>query len=276
MWRRLAKVYPNNEAKAIVRLLLEEMFDLSFTDIVCGAADTLTDSSYLKLEQALARLENGEPIQYVLGSCLFCGRQFCVAPGVLIPRPETEQLCKLVVENIMNIRQPQILDIGTGSGCIAATLALDIPQAKLTAWDISPEALTIASGNAERLGAHVEFIRQDALNAPSDNYCWDAIVSNPPYICHKEISDMEKNVLDNEPHLALFVPDDDPLIFYRHISVYAAKALKENALLFFEISERYGKATSAMLHELGFINIMVIKDIYGKDRNIVCRRGQRN
>lgn len=275
MWRRLANVYPDSEAKAVVRLLLEEMFNLSLTDIVCGAVDNLSDSSVLKLEEALVRLENGEPIQYVLGSTMFCGRLFRVAPGVLIPRPETEQLCKLVVDNIKNVSCPQILDIGTGSGCIATTLALDIPMAKLTAWDISAEALSIAHSNAEKLGANVEFILQDALDALSDNCRWHAIVSNPPYICNKEKAEMKKNVLDNEPHLALFVPDNDPLLFYRHISEYAANALKENGMLFFEINEQYGEATSAMLHDLGFINIMVIKDIFGKDRNIVCKRGQR-
>lgn len=273
IWRRLAKLYSDNEAKAIIRLLLEEKFNFSLTDIVCGAVDALPDSSCLKLEQDLVRLEKGEPIQYVLGSCMFFGRRFNVAPGVLIPRPETEQLCKFVIEGMKRTGNPQILDIGTGSGCIASTLSLDIPQASITAWDISAKALEIASDNAGRLGAHVEFVRQDALNAPTDSNLWDAIVSNPPYICYKEKAAMEKNVLDNEPHLALFVPDDDPLLFYRHISEYAVKALKRNGMLFFEINERYGETTAEMLHRLGFKDIKTIKDIFGKDRNIICRRG---
>lgn len=186
IWRRLAKVYPDNEAKAISRLLMEDLFGLSLSDIICGAADRLSDDSCRVLEEAVQRLERSEPIQYVTGKALFCDRLFHVEPGVLIPRPETEQLCRLVVEGVKDVSHPDILDIGTGSGCIATTLSLDIPEARLSAWDISDKALSIAAANAEALGARVRFSKQDALNAPDDKARWDAIVSNPPYICDRE------------------------------------------------------------------------------------------
>lgn len=208
----------------------------------------------------------------VTGKALFCDRLFHVEPGVLIPRPETEQLCRLVVEGIKDVSHPDILDIGTGSGCIATTLSLDIPEARLSAWDVSDKALSIAAANAEALGARVRFSKQDALNAPDDKARWDAIVSNPPYICDREKADMERNVLDNEPHLALFVPDSAPLLFYRSISEYAAKSLRDGGLLFFEINEHYANDTSMMLQRLGFDDIRIIKDIFDKDRNIVCRK----
>ena len=270
IWRRLAKVYPDNEAKAISRLLMEDLFGLSH--IICGAADRLSDDSCRVLEEAVQRLERSEPIQYVTGKALFCDRLIHVEPGVLIPRPETEQLCRLVVEGVKDVFHPDILDIGTGSGCIATTLSLDIPEARLSAWDISDKALSIAAANAEALGAKVRFSKQDALNAPDDKARWDAIVSNPPYICDREKADMERNVLDNEPHLALFVPDSDPLLFYRSISEYAAKSLRDGGLLFFEINEHYANDTSIMLQRLGFDDIRIIKDIFDKDRNIVCRK----
>lgn len=272
IWRRLAKVYPDNEAKAISRLLMEDLFGLSLSDIICGAADCLSDDSCRVLEEAVQRLEKSEPIQYVTGKALFCDRLFHVEPGVLIPRPETEQLCRLVVEGVKDVPHPDILDIGTGSGCIATTLSLDIPEARLSAWDVSDKALSIAAANAEALGARVCFSKQDALNAPDDEARWDAIVSNPPYICDREKADMERNVLDNEPHLALFVPDSDPLLFYRSISEYAARSLRDGGLLFFEINEHYANDTSMMLQRLGFDDIRTIKDIFDKDRNIVCRK----
>lgn len=272
IWRRLAKVYPDNEAKAISRLLMEDLFGLSLSDIICGVADRLSDDSCRVLEEAVQRLERSEPIQYVTGKALFCDRLIHVEPGVLIPRPETEQLCRLVVEGVKDVFHPDILDIGTGSGCIATTLSLDIPEARLSAWDISDKALSIAAANAEALGAKVRFSKQDALNAPDDKARWDAIVSNPPYICDREKADMERNVLDNEPHLALFVPDSDPLLFYRSISEYAAKSLRDGGLLFFEINEHYANDTSIMLQRLGFDDIRIIKDIFDKDRNIVCRK----
>lgn len=168
IWRRLAKVYPDDEAKAISRLLMEDLFGLSLSDIICGAADRLSDDSCRVLEEAVQRLERSEPLQYVTGKALFCDRLFHVEPGVLIPRPETEQLCRLVVEGIKDVSHPDILDIGTGSGCIATTLSLDIPEARLSAWDISDKALSIAAANAEALGARVCFSKQDALNAPDD------------------------------------------------------------------------------------------------------------
>lgn len=274
MWRRLAAVYDENEAKAVCRMLLEELFGFSLADIMCGAAESLPEAGQALLRQAMTRLENSEPIQYVLGQASFCGRTFHVEPGVLIPRPETELLCELLKKAASGIARPAILDIGTGSGCIAVTAALDIPMAEVTAWDISEKALRIASGNAASLGAGVCFRVQDALNAPDDHDEWDAIVSNPPYICDKEKAGMERNVLDNEPHLALFVPDTDPLLFYRKIAEYAKHALKDGGSLLFEINPLYADRTAAMLRDTGFADIMTLKDLFGKDRNIICRKIQ--
>lgn len=307
IWRRIAWLYGSGEAKSIARILLDDMFGLSLADIVCGAVEKLSDADTRRLSDAVDRLEKGEPVQYVTGKTFFADREFAVAPGVLIPRLETEQLCSLV-EQVMqsdandksvatnvdadekvvkdftidinyeaNSGTPlgnkhKILDIGTGSGCIAITLALDMPECSVSAWDVSPEALTIAEGNAKRLGATVNFSRQDALSAPQDEDKWDAIVSNPPYICKKESVDMERNVLEHEPHLALFVPDDDPLLFYRNIARYAQKALKEGGMLFFEINSLYAKETEQMLAEEGFAEIKTVKDIYGKERNTICRK----
>lgn len=273
MWRRVAVVYGENEAKAVCRLLLEDMFGFSFADIVCGATESLPAEDEARLESAVSRLECAEPVQYVSGHAGFMGRTFHVEPGVLIPRPETEQLCLLAGKMLKEVTAPSLLDIGTGSGCIAVTLALDIPGAKVKAWDVSADALRIAKGNASRLAADVEFVLQNALTPPDDCCLWDAVVSNPPYICRSESVAMERNVLDNEPHLALFVPDDDPLLFYRAIAGYAAVALKPGGCLLFEINPLYARQTERMLEDMGFVDILTVKDEFGKERNTVCRKG---
>ena len=219
----------------------------------------------------MLRLEKGEPVQYIIGVADFYGRQFQVAPGVLIPRPETSELCRWII----SCRQEaggRILDIGTGSGCIAITLALDIPDAIVTAWDISDDALRIASENARRLGASVTFEHCNALNISLTSHLspltshYDLIVSNPPYICEKEKSAMECNVLDHEPHLALFVPDDDPLLFYRTIAQYAAEALTAQGSLFFEINPLYADDLAQMLRMMSYHGILIHQDQFGKPR----------
>ena len=267
--QRLSNVYDTGEAKAIVRWVLDVRFGLSTADIYCGKVTQLSPNDQAELEKIMQRLEKAEPVQYVLGVADFCGRQFYVAPGVLIPRPETAELCHLIAED----GGADVLDIGTGSGCIAITLALDIADAKVTAWDISDDALAIAQQNAKTLGADVSFEKRDALNISQTSNIWDVIVSNPPYICRKEAAEMEENVLRYEPDTALFVPDDDPLLFYRHIMNYAASALRQEGRLYFEINPIYADSIVEQLQQLGFADVQKIDDQFGKIRFIkACKR----
>lgn len=268
LWRRLAAVYDAGEAKAIVRMVLDERFGLSATDVYCGKVTQLSSDEQAELEKIMLRLEQAEPVQYVLGWANFCNRPFSVAPGVLIPRPETEELCSWITEDVGNRQQPAILDIGTGSGCIAISLALDIKGSAVSAWDISTDALRIAKENAARLGADINIMKQDALTPPQDADRWDVIVSNPPYICEKEKAEMERNVLDKEPAIALFVPDNDPLLFYRAIALYGTKALKPKGMLFFEINAAYAAETCNMLRQLGYVDVEARNDLFGKARMV--------
>ena len=229
LWHRLTPLYEISEAKAIVRWVLDVRFGLSMADILCDKVNQLSADDQKELETMTQRLEKGEPVQYIIGMADFCGRQFHVAPGVLIPRPETEELCRWITQK----NRPSVLsvlDIGTGSGCIAVTLALEMPKAKVTAWDISDETLRIAQKNAQTLGAEVTFEHQDILNVSlHDKY--DLIVSNPPYIQPKERDGMGKNVLDYEPHQALFAPEEEPIIFYQRIGDYAWQSLNPGGAL---------------------------------------------
>ena len=216
LWHLLAPLYGDGEAKAIARLVYEVRFGLSFSDICLGKDTQLSANSQEELKGIAERLLQQEPIQYVLGQAVFCGRTFMVNEHVLIPRPETEELCSWIVsqEDKGSIDTANILDIGTGSGCIAITLAAEMPKAKVTAWDISTEALKVAEENAKRNLVHVSFEHVDALHIPTNILqqtakIFDFIVSNPPYICNNERVQMESNVLNYEPHTALFVPDDD-------------------------------------------------------------------
>ena len=276
LWQRLTPLYDAGEAKAIVRLVLDECYGLSWADVLGGKVSELSANDQTELEKIMLRLEKGEPVQYIIGVADFRGRQFHVEPGVLIPRPETEELCRMVIEEREISQKGQsplceILDIGTGSGCIAITLALELPDAKVTAWDISDDALRIASANAKALGASVTFQHHDALDSSlftlhSSLPKWDLIVSNPPYICRKEADGMDKNVLGYEPHEALFVPDDDPLLFYRAIARYATLALKPNGYLFFEINPLYADDLTQLLGKMLFYNAEILNDQFGKPR----------
>lgn len=341
LWKRLTVIYNEREAQAIVRTVLDALFGMSLTDICLGKVTQLSADDTTRLEKIMQRLEKSEPVQYVLGAEWFAGRLFDVAPGVLIPRPETEDLVKwacdeakekekednskeergkeekevskkreapkkeeqplssplkeekeglrkgedapqkeeqLLSSLLKNNKEvskkgeeaphPSILDIGTGSGCIAITVALALPQARVTAWDISTDALAIAAGNAHRLGASVRFEHQDALNAPDDEERWDVIVSNPPYICDRERADMSDNVLSYEPELALFVPDNDPLLFYRAIAHYASKALKPGGRLLFETNTAYAHEVAQTMADEGFTAIEVRNDCFGKPRMV--------
>ena len=305
LWHRLADIYDTDEAKAIVRWILGIRFGLSLTDIVCGKLDELDEAEQSELEGMMQRLEKAEPVQYVVGVAEFCGRTFHVEPGVLIPRPETGEMVRWMLEERGCIeesgkrkealelcslatagtqeRDYQVLDVGTGSGCIAITLALEMPQAKVTAWDISEKALSIAKTNAKALGAKVTFEQQDILKLGEQNISlssfhfplsskFDLIVSNPPYVCQKEAATMERHVLEHEPHLALFVPDDDPLRFYRAIAKYGQKTLKPNGLLYFELNPLYASETESMVRELGYAETEIKLDMFGKQRFLKAKK----
>lgn len=290
-WQSLTPLYDAGEAQAIVRTVLDVEYGMTLTDIICGKVNELSSDEERNLEEIITRLQNGEPVQYVLGEADFAGRTFHVEPGVLIPRPETAELCQWIEEEVSSLKadeRKQILDICTGSGCIAITLGLTIPNSEVTGWDISEDALRIAQGNVEMLKAgNVRIEYQDALMLPkaaeveeaaeiseatksesSLSKGWNVIVSNPPYICEKEKADMEKNVLEHEPSIALFVPDEDPLKFYRAIAEYASSALKPEGALYFEINPIYEKETREMLQSLGFKDIETKEDAFGKKRKM--------
>ena len=272
IWHRIATSYEDGEARAIARILIEELFGLSYTDIVCGATDQLSADDTLRLDTAVRRIEQGEPLQHVLGYADFCGNHFGVNASVLIPRPETEWLVD-EGERLMNSASnaapsapKRILDIGTGSGCIAISLKLRLGEAYVEAWDISEEALRTAESNAKALKAEVAFCKRDALRAEESVAPWDLIVSNPPYICDSERAAMDDNVLLHEPHTALFVPDDDPLRFYRAIARYALRSLSNGGSLLFECNTRYAEATGKMMREMGFEDVTVNDDCFGLPR----------
>lgn len=269
IWRRLLDVYDDAEAKAVTRLLLESGFGMNFTDVVCGGVERLDAEDVERLQVMISRLMKNEPLQYVLSEAEFGGRIFHVRSGCLIPRPETEELCGWIVDDYRQQYEPgkktRLLDVGTGSGCIAITLALDMEDAEVTAWDISDETIAIAAENAERLGADVNFEKCDALNVMSGGD-WDIIVSNPPYICDNERTGMARNVLDYEPHTALFVPDSAPLLFYSAITKYAATSLNKGGGLYFELNHLYAEDTRDMMLGMGFADVEIKNDQFGKPR----------
>lgn len=291
--QRLTPLYGQQEARAMTRMLLEDLFCLSFADILCGATEHLSDADTLRLQQSVDRLLDSEPLQYVTGTAFFCGHPFHVAPGVLIPRPETEWIVDTAVNLVTSGSSPRILDIGTGSGCIATSISIALvdKHSYTEAWDISEDALRIAADNAARLGADVEFRRRDALSleedfsteerleaeqggaeALRDSASWDIIVSNPPYICNREAADMHANVLRHEPHLALFVPDTDPLLFYRAIASYAMRSLRKGGWLLFECNTLYAHDTARMTLDMGFATSVVEDDCFGKPRFVKAQK----
>lgn len=231
---------------------------LSLTDILSEKEVENQDFS-----EIIMRVNHHEPLQYIFGEADFYGRKFKVSSSVLIPRPETELLIQEVLKQ--NFRAPRILDIGTGSGCIAITLKLEIPNSKIVALDVSENALTVAKKNSESLNANVEFFRQNFLQGISLGE-FDLIVSNPPYVCASEKTSMDKNVLAFEPDQALFVPDEDPLLFYKAIALQSKTMLKSEGKIYVEINERFGKETKELFERSGFNSVQVIKDLDGKDR----------
>lgn len=284
--RQLSACYPTEEAKAIARLVFETRFHWSMTDILLDKDRHFSSDEHADLQRILSRLLRKEPVQYILGETEFCGLILRVEPGVLIPRPETEELVRWIVSEYPSGTK-QILDIGTGSGCISIALSHFLPEATITAMDTCPAVLQTAARNIEASRAAVSLELRNILkytnrrsnqplpppsdNAPwHENRNWDIIVSNPPYICRSEAVKMDENVLNFEPHLALFVDDNDPLLFYRAIARYACHNLAPGGNLYLEINERFGQETCALLSDSGFTAIELRKDFCGKERMIRC------
>jgi len=267
----LQDIYPPEEVKALSMLICCDMLGVDALDIYMGKDIILSACKQRELENIIFRLQKNEPIQYIRGYAEFCGRNFRVAPGVLIPRPETAELVDLIVKE--NPDACRLLDIGTGSGCIAISLDKNLPDAKVDAWDISEEALAIARKNNEELDAQVIFRRQDVFSADGmQGASYDIIVSNPPYVTETEKTEMEANVLDWEPGLALFVPDENPLRFYRRIAELGRELLRPGGKLYFEINQAYGQDMIRMIEMNQYRDVRVIKDIFGKDRILTANR----
>jgi protein-(glutamine-N5) methyltransferase, release factor-specific len=261
-------LYPIQELKSLARIITKEALHLSELDSHTGKYINLSTEKKELLENIIQRLRQFEPIQYIIGYTVFYGYHFFVAPGVLIPRPETEELVDLIIKNSNNTCR--ILDIGTGTGCIAITLAKKIPEATIEAWDISEIALELARKNNKELNANVSFRKIDILNYIPENKKYDVIVSNPPYITEKEKEKMHRNVLEWEPGIALFVPDNDPLLFYQKIAETGRSLLKDKGKIYFEINQYYGNDTLQMLEKLNYKNVYLIKDLYGNNRMITA------
>lgn len=262
----LSAVYDGQELESVSRALCLELLDIDKADFYTKAKLSFDSDRDSRLDAALKRLEKGEPLQYVLGNAPFCGLNFKVGPGVLVPRPETGELVSWVISETSG--PAGILDIGTGSGCIAVTLASKKPQCTVKGWDISDEALSYARSNSELNGTDVVFEKHDVLASDLPEARFDVIVSNPPYIIEKEKSDIDRTVLDYEPALALFVPDNDPLLFYRAIAMFGKRALKPCGSLYFEINPMFAGQLQLLLERSGYHNVTLRRDIFGKLRMI--------
>jgi release factor glutamine methyltransferase len=271
----LSKVYPKTEIDSFFFILMEEKLNLQRIDTVLKPNFLIPDKKLTDLKNILIKLQKEEPIQYLLGNTEFYGLPFFVNENTLIPRSETEELVGWVLEEAANFQSNKkiklsILDIGTGTGCIPISIAKNLPKAKISAIDISSEALIVAKQNALFNKVEVDFMELDVLKTRKIPLEFDIIVSNPPYVRELEKAEIKNNVLKNEPHLALFVTNEDPLIFYDKIADFAKQQLSKNGLLFFEINQYLGKETIALLHKKGFKNIELRKDLFGNDRMIKC------
>jgi release factor glutamine methyltransferase len=254
---------------------MEEKLKLQRIDTVLKPDYLITEKNLIDLKNIVKRLQKEEPIQYIIGTTEFYGLPFLVDKNTLIPRPETEELVSWVIEEVAKLQSNtvsklSILDIGTGTGCIPISLAKNLPKAKITAVDISSKALEIAKKNAQLNKVTINFIELDILTTKSLPQEFDVIVSNPPYVRELEKEEIKNNVLKNEPQLALFVADENPLIFYNKIAYLAKQQLSKNGMLFFEINQYLGKETVNMLAKKGFKNIQLKKDLFGNDRMIKC------
>lgn len=266
---RLKICYSASEAAALARILCCEMLEQRTTDYVLDEPLDLDEEQGERIEESITRLLRFEPIQYIQRKARFLGRDFHVEPGVLIPRPETEELVERMLKKVP--AKARIADIGTGSGCIAVTLALEVPGAQVQAWDISEAALQVAKQNAQALQANVDFIQRDVLVwEPEEREALDIIVSNPPYVTEAERDEMEPNVLLYEPEGALFVPNNDPLRFYRRIGQLGRDLLVPGGKLYFEINRAHGEETCALLRRQGYTDVHTDKDLSGNDRFVIA------
>ena len=269
----LLPFYDEMEAESFFYLILENRYQLRRIDLALDADKEFSDAEISNCNFILEKLKTQIPIQYILGTTHFYGSEFIVDENVLIPRPETEELVDWIVKlntKLSKKKDLKILDIGTGSGCIAISLAKNILNSAVFAVDVSEKALAVAEKNATLNKVTVTFLQKNILETNHLDQKFDIIVSNPPYVRNLEKAEIKPNVLDNEPHLALFVPDNDPLIFYKKIAELAAANLNTNGQLFFEINQYLGKETQDLLESLGLKNIELRKDIYGNDRMIAC------
>lgn len=274
-------IYPEGESREIVFALLEELLGTKRHTHIVDPAYSICDGDAQRVMDAFARLSAGEPLQYVTGKAYFHGREYHVCPSVLIPRPETELLCRMAIDENGSRSDIRILDMCTGSGCIAWTMALECPGAAVTAVDLSDGALDVASsqdfGDEMKVSGAVPpcFIKADVLDDEFSNrfsHTFDIILSNPPYVMEAEKSLMRPNVLDHEPSMALFVPDDDPLIFYRAVARTASLLLSEDGFGIVEINEALGNETSSLFTAAGFPTAKVIQDLSGRDRFVLFKR----
>lgn len=271
MHDRLDAVYGKGEVEAMARMVMEEILCCSPVDLVLRANHEVPAFFPEKLEQIIARLERQEPIQHILGVAQFHGHRFKVTCDTLVPRPETEQLVDIIVDEQGDRQDLRVMDVGTGTGCIAISLARALRFAQVTAIDISAEALAVAQENAKLLKTRIKWLQADILSMP----LWpaaslDIVVSNPPYVCFGEQAQMEHNVLDYEPHIALFVPDNDPLLFYRHIASQAAQALVSGGRLYLEVNRRFAHDVADLLQSHGLVDTRVMHDSFGNDRFVTA------
>lgn len=264
----LAGVADPQEVQAMNRVICEDVFNYDPVDVALRQESELPDFAPQRVAEIIARLQRHEPLQYILGTARFHGHRFKVTPAVLIPRPETEQLVDLIIEENPG-SDLRVLDMGTGSGCIAISLARALKFARVDALDVSRDALAVARDNAASLKVKVRFFESDIL-APQPAATYDIIVSNPPYITWSERELMERNVKDYEPAQALFVPDNDPLLFYKAIASYAKRSLEKGGRLYLEINQRFGAEVKRLLEDCGFDEVRIIVDSFGKDRFAVA------
>lgn len=269
---RLAHVVGEREAYWMSRDIIEEVMGYSEVDMLLKADEVLSDYVERHIDAITTRVEGGEPLQQVLGWARFAGNRFKVTKDTLIPRPETQELVDMIIARHGESKDLRVMDVGTGSGCIAISLARGLKFAQVSAIDISPEALTVAHDNAKSLRTQVDFECRDALSLQSrGGECYDIIVSNPPYIVESERVGMECRVLDHEPLSALFVPDDDALLFYRAIARWGREVLRKGGYIYYEINPLFADEMKVMMREMGYDNIEIVKDMQARDRMLCAR-----
>lgn len=267
----LLHLYSADEAKSVANIVLRQVTDYNQVQVLLYADELLSDLQRSRIECYLTELMQGVPVQYVIGIAFFAGLNFEVNPNVLIPRPETEELLDILVRDVGRLNSPVLLDLGTGSGCIAISLKKKIPRAQVFALDVSNKALQVAKSNAQNHETHVCFIHADMLleDLPNNIPLLDVIVSNPPYVTRQEQMSMHRNVLDHEPHLALFTPKESPLLFYESILRHAKRLLKPQGKIYLEINQYLGEETKELFLMAGFRNITLLNDFKNNQRFLV-------